>query len=457
MEAARRLIGIALLWASAAGCQLRTFERATDAGVDAEVIPDASVCVDLRKECVASTVLRDCQQVDQLPMDIPCPWGCLDGTPPARCGLLQPAADVLEEDDLKPDPALLDHTASSADGQINGETGEITGLRSAGPSVINGIEFERRDVGGRDVGVFRFGKLTMTGRWRVTGDNPIVIASLGEVVIRGRLELSGECSGSEGGPGGFDGADATTGASGLGGGEGGNAGGGGRADGGGGGGYGAAGGDAGNEGQSRPKGGSAFGNPEITVLHGGGGGGGGAGPGGGRGGGGGGAIHIAANGKVTIGFDTLAQPSGINAGGCGGEGGTADGGGGGGAGGTILIEAPEVELDGGHLAVNGGGGGGGNNAGGPGNGKDGTLDGVRAGGGQAGPGGAAGGQGGAAGNRAGAQGGDANEAGGGGGAVGRIRINTRVMNAVTLRNLATVSPTFEEAGSTSTKGVAAVQ
>ena len=435
--------------------------------VDGEIIPDASICADLSKSCITSTVLRDCQTVGQYSVDTTCSWGCLNGSP-VHCGKLQPNGGVLIETDLIPDPRLVDSMVASG-GTINTGDGSITNLRAAGAGVQNGIDFEIRNLlvagGIRSVGVFRFGKLTLLGNWVVTGPNALAIASLDDIVIQGRLDLRGDCQGSNSGPGGFPGGGENTTASGPGGGKGGSAS---NLDhsGGGGGGYGANGGNGGRfVGGNAPGAGVSWGDETISLLVGGGGGGGGsgdAGSGGGFGGGGGGAVQIAANGNVSI--RVSAAPSGINAGGCGGKGGLDGGGGGGGAGGTILIEAPAVELDGTYLVVNGGGGGGGNgaplygNSGGWGSGRATPCPGPGPTDGDGGGGGASG-----ATSRQGQNGQDAgssggyDSAGGGGGAVGRIRVNTRFMGGVTVKNGAVVSPTFEETGSTSMKGVANVR
>ncbi len=405
-------------------------------------------CASTSLACASPVMLRECRAIGEPPLETPCPWGCLDGAP-ARCGTLLPASDVLGEMDLRPDPMLQDLTAQSPAGVIDSDTGEITNVRAAGEGILNGIEFRVRTIGTRKVGVFRFGKLTLAGDWRVRGSSAIAIAALGDVVLQGQLDLRGVCANGGPGPGGFDGGAPGTTASGPGGGRGGGT----LPSGGGGGAHGAGGGNGGTPSASvpRPQGGNAFGVPEITMLAGGGGGGGGGGAVGGPGGGGGGAIHIAANGNLLLRPDPLVARSGINAGGCGGRG-SGSGGGGGGAGGTILIEAAEVQLDGAHLAVNGGGGGGG-----AGDGQAGQLDTIRATGGLAGANGGEGGRGGAAGAQAGGRGADADRPGAGGGGVGRIRILTRLPDGVALTNGAVVSPTFEETGSTATKAAATVR
>src|SRR6185436_14103260 len=323
VEPGRSLSWIAVLCAASACSFHRVQATSDDAGVDAEIPIDASLCVDTTPSCASPTVLRECRVVNELPTDTMCPWGCLAG-PAAHCGLLKPSSDVLTAADLDPTPGLMDRTGSSGNGTINTSDGSITNLRPMGQGMMNGIEFQLRTIGTRTVAVFRFNKLTLTGRWSVRGANAVAIVSLGDVTVQGRLEVSGDCMGTNAGPGGYPGGAAHTTAAGDGGGEAG--GGNNNTSGGGGGGYGADGGDGGKPGGSNPKGGKAWGDPEITKLIGGGGGGGG-GDQGGVGGGGGGAVQIATNGKVTLKFDSVVQPSGINAGGCGGVRGNTDGGG----------------------------------------------------------------------------------------------------------------------------------
>jgi hypothetical protein len=468
VETARRLIGIALLCAASVNC---SFERVPpqgggddggvdDGGVDAK-IPDAGMCPATSAMCVTDMMLRECQQVGQLPVDTPCPWGCL-GTGTAHCGQIQPTGTVVMPTDLMPNPALLNISAALAmgTGTINTDDGSITNVRTAGTGIRSGIDFQVRTFDGgaagtRSVGVLRLGKLALTGNWLIRGTNALVIVSLGDVTLQGRFDLRGDCAGQNAGPGGFPGGASGTDAAGLGGGKAGVPSGG-DSSGGGGGGRGAEGGGGGrapsSPGNGRPAGGMLFGDEQIPLLLGGGGGGGGGN--GGRGGGGGGAIYIVANGKVTVRAQADLMPSGINAGGCGGERSNQNSGGGGGAGGAILIEATELELDGAYLAVNGGGGGAAGAGGATGDGADGDFGTARAAGGT---GTANGGEGGAAGNLAGEAGMDGTDSGGGGGAVGRIRVHTRTTTGVTVKNGADVSPRFGEPGSTATKGLATIQ
>jgi len=469
----RRWLGIALLCCASINCSFQRVPDSSgdDGGDDGGPLPDAAPCPALGAECIDDT-LRECQTVGQLPVDTACAWGCLAQGGPAHCARLDPTGTVVTEADLAPSPSLLDTTkvlTAGTIGTINTDDGSISSnVRVAGTGIQNGIDYEVRmfdagTAGMRSVAVFRFGKLALTGDWVVRGSHAIAIVSLGDVTIQGRLDLRGDCAGTNAGPGGFLGGASNADAPGPGGGKKGvqpvatN-----DSSGGGGGGGGDKGGDGGRANTSpatRPAGGTIFGDAAITLLVGGfGGGGGGSG---GAGGGGGGALHLVTNGKVTLRSDAGVVPSGINAGGCGGDRGSNDAGGGGGAGGAVLIEAVSVELDGARLAVNGGGGGGGLGNGNPGNGADGALSLMPAAGGAGGIGGASGGDGGAAAgtmsSRAGETGKDADNAGGGGGAVGRIRINTRTTTGYTPKNGALVSPTLEETGTTSTKDLAKIQ
>lgn len=431
-----------------------SFDRADGTEEDP---PPAGPCQALEKTCAAADLLRECKTLGALPEETRCGWGCsTDGG--AHCGQLSPGGGVLTMADLAADPLLMDR-ASTVGGTIDTGSGSISGLRGPGTGVVDGIHFEVRTVGGRSAGVFRVARLELVGEWLVRGQNALAIAANGEVVIRGSLELKGDCVGVNPGPGGFAGGNGTAG---TGPGPGGlgevNSG---DASGGGGGGYGATGGaggrsNGGGGGGNGGASGSTTGSPEIAVLAGGSGGGAG-GNGGGIGGGGGGAIHIAANGGISL--RAVATPSGINAGGCGGKSGSDGGGGGGGAGGAILLEGPTVELDGVALVVNGGGGGGADagTAGAPG----GWMTMRAAGGNGAGQGNGDGGVGGAAGDmndrqgqageNVGGPGGGGNEyAGGGGGGVGRIRIHTRGGAMPALKNSPTLSPRLNDPGTTST-------
>jgi hypothetical protein len=258
---------------------------------------------------------------------------------------------------------------------------------------------------------------------RFTGSRPIAIVSLTEIGIEGNVNIGG--FGASDGPG-ANPAGCGVGANGepqmdpgtsqI------------AASGGGGGGFGGAGGDGAqvtNGGPSSP-GGDPNGNAEIVPLRGGCRGGDGGNANSGAGGGGGGALQLVAAQVIRVeSGGTLTSP--------GGGGGdtlvTFSAGGGGGSGGALLLEAPEIRIDG-SVTANGGGGGegtrGGTNAE---PGEDGHIDDADpALGGSGNNFGGDGGNGGSDGNAAtdGLEGtNDSRSAGsgGGGGSVGRIRLN----------------------------------
>ena len=184
-------------------------------------------------------------------------------------------------------------------------------------------------------------------------NTPVHLLAQGDVVVEGRIDVSGQVApgsppiGGFGGPGGFDGGKPGFGADfppgdgyGPGGGGAGNAGGGG--DSAGGAGYGEPG-----QGASSNFKGSTYGSPLLIPLIGGSGGGGDAGTPGSGGGGGGGALLIASNTKIRISgsVDSLGggwRGSSYNAG----------------SGGAVRLLAPRVE-GGGSIRVIGGSSGGG--------------------------------------------------------------------------------------------------
>ena len=378
-------------------------------------------------------------------IDHRCGWGCIAGE--NRCAEVVPSGSG----------SVVDNAVTTADFTEAGLTDVILGdgvtidsqfgrigtgnnaemFHDEFEGVQNGIGYQQRGA----FTLFNFKSLTLEGTVTLIGDRPIVLVADGAVTINGTLVARGLCSGSVAGPGGFAGGNGS-GSSGAG--SGGGDGAASPSTGGGGGGY----GGSGAGGKTEP-GGDVFGNAEISLLLGGGGGGAGSGGGNfGRGGGGGGALHIVSNTKIEI-------TGGINNGGCGGDPGTgnSDSGGGGGAGGAILLEAPIVTVTG-ALAVNGGGGGGGG-----GNtataGADGTLDRTPAAGGS----GAAsdeGGGSGAAGSVGPGSGAGGSNPGGGGGAIGRIRVNTKGNMGAMLTG-ATLSPAPSDIMPTFTTGSAATK
>ena len=439
--------------AAMAACQFTRNETQID-GARPDVappLPDAGPCVTTSAECASADVLRVCATAGGSAVDTTCSWGCRSDDGAAHCALLSPSGgSVTPTDTVGSDvgsATLNNATIDQSTGAIaNGATN-----RAAGTGVIGGIDFELRN----GVGVFRFGDLVIQGNLSFTGTGPVALVSTGSITVTAAIDGIGNCVGATGGPGGSPGGIGHTSAAGSGGGEAGTD----DTLGASGGGYGAVGGSGGDAGgELAVPGGPAFGDPTIAILAGGGGGGGGNG-GNPFGGGGGGAIQLVANQTLTI-----TAPASINAGGCGGTSGTAvtDTGGGGGAGGSILLEAHDITVNG-WLAVNGGGGGGNYYDNPPcttstARGANGALSRTPA----TGVGGCAanGGAGGAANLAAGAgldgpYMGVGDYAAGGGGAVGRIRFNTRSGSAAV--DNTQLSPALDDNPTTCTAGSANTQ
>jgi len=355
---------------------------------------------------------------------------------------------------------------------IDTDLGTVTTAVSKQPlSDVSYHQVAEVDCGGGwkvGMGVFGWKQINIPDgvRVRFTGSRAAALIASGPIEIEGLLDLRGglsECSDpSCAGPGGFVGGSlhrTTLQGSGPGGGVlgfGGGSGVGEEAGGGGGGacGVGGKGGDAGIDMYLGGNGGPAYLKSELVPLCGGSGGGsGGIGKStidpGQRGGGGGGAIQIVSQVSVSI-RSSADTPSGIQAGGGGGQpdqdSNFNDGGGGGGSGGAILIEAPSISIGAGAVvAVNGGGGAGGfnetmkTNAGQPG-----LLSSTLAAGGM---GTCSGGSGGAGSmpNGSAASGMPRDGGAGGGGAVGRIRLNS-LDNGVVLDGV--LSPSMGDCQST---------
>ncbi len=437
------MVGLLILFA---GCRaIFGFESATvvDATALPDIPPDASECTDLSVTCADESTLRTCATVGELPADTTCNWGCIDAPTP-HCGALDPTGAVVTTQDPAADAALLDQDIAGAI-TISTTNGSMGVVRPPGTGVINGISFEVR----AGIGIFRFKSVAFHGAVTLTGTAPVAFVADGAIVVDNLIDVRGTCATTSAGPGGSQGGNPSGNGQGLGGGGRGENAGATDASGGGGAGFGALGSDGGNGnaalGGTR---GNSFGVLEITTLVGGSGGGGGGRAGaGGAGGGGGGAVFLASNTSIQI------QPgAGINAGGCGGRGAQNQdgGGGGGGSGGAILLEAPAVILDG-ALGVNGGGGGaGGDQA----NGENAPLAGAANGGVSLDGNGGNGGNGGAGLTFSGTVGENNSPSGGGGGAVGRIRINTRTS---IVGGVGSTSPPLDAVGTSTTRGTAVVQ
>jgi hypothetical protein len=274
--------------------------------------------------------------------------------------------------------------------------------------------------GGLIACVISAGTFTITARGTLTaaGTSPLVVVSAGDVLVEGTFDVSatGTTPGAGGGRGGAG--------SGVGvGGEGRSPGAGGARSGvddggGGGGGLCGRGGDGGGSVAPGGEGGAVVKGWDLVPIEGGSGGGDGGGSGG-AGGGGGGALQITSGTLIAI----RATIHGGGGGGGAGERMTGAGGGGG-SGGAVLLEAPEIRLEGvGRVSVAGGGGGGSGASGGNGApGEDGRLALASASGGT---GYASGGSGGGGATLGGGNGGVQYNGGGGGGGAGCILIRNR--------------------------------
>ena len=382
------------------------------AAPDAETgcTPNTAVCDD------ATDRYTECDGEGTVTRVIDCPLGCSDAA--EKCVDVDPSNGVAQ---------YLDMAATDPDAPdlVLGEGSSIdtdTGIAFDGGASV--------EVPSVDLGAFRVfmvKTLSITGTTKVTGGDAIIIVSDGDVSIAAILDVSADkqTNGPGGGPGTCDGSNASSGA-----GLAGGAGGAGNAETGGAGGSGNGGNGPGG------LGGPSLTDLDLEPLRG--------GCEGGQGvvvgdscasgfGGGGGGIQIVSRTRIA-----LTDAGGIDASGGGGVAvrpgvGTCTstslrGGGGGGSGGAILLEAPQVVLEGSSVVLSTKGGGG--SAGGAGNflldGEDGGTGPTRAAGGTNGLTGVSGGQGGDEAVPPGNGGaGDANEnGGGGGGAVGHARFNT---------------------------------
>jgi hypothetical protein len=420
-----------------------------DDAVDASMTPDASLCTEASVECADPTVLRTCTGPGVPVSDRACSWGCVSaGTP--HCGQLVPTTGSVPMDKTTSFTGLTD--VDMVNGIIvNTSTGQIGNLNN--PDAIhdnnvgidNGVDYQEYGTA-PGVTVFRFRKLIISGNITIVGDRAVVFVADQEITVGGVVDARGPCTKTGqtvgiAGPGGFAGGAQKGAGLGTGGGGGGGTD---NTKGGGGAGYGSTGGLGGNTGGA---GGLPYNSTINTLVGGSGGGGGGGGNGNTQpGGGGGGAIQMISNKSITI------SAGGINAGGCGGFSTTGpDSGAGGGAGGLILLEAPAITLAG-ALAVNGGGGGSG-----PGlvlQGENGKLSRAAAAGAI---GDGIGGAGGAGATLIGGPGTMVTKSGGGGGAVGRIRIETRDGTHFTQEASAVMSPNLTDTGTTASHVSATVQ
>ena len=406
---------------------------------------------------------------EQLGADITCSW--------------EPDVDLESSDSIWYIPPLLNPSnidepvlqllcANTADlvvdsaATIDTDAGTITDV-DPGDIVFNTIS---QGGGAPDIGVFSFNSVDIQADVTVTGSNALALIACEDVRVDALIDAS--ASGQTSGPGGYGGGDGQADGSGYSNGEGlhgfseGSPY---RETGGGGGGFGFSGGNGGDsDTRQGGAGGQENGTDELVSLVGGSGGGSGGflsnlSDEGGVGGGGGGAVQISAGGDLVV-----TAAGGVHAGGAGGGAGPPEwsSGGGGGAGGAILLEGVTVTVAG-TLAANGGGGGGADTTfdsacagGGPGAGQDGPYGDSQAAGGRGcdtdnrdgGPGGAGGY--GAEATGAGVQPADFHVSGVGGGAAGRIRLNSHLDGYTTITG--TLSPHCAGGQSSCTRGAITV-
>ncbi len=393
-------------------------------------------------ECAGGNSLV-CQDGERV--TVPCPAGCNGATgaclpvptgfTPSNVGREQFRDDAP---DLDVDEAFRydTNTCTSMTG-----ASRVVGMRDGGEACV------------LSVGSFR---LRESGYMQVGGQRPLIIVASDEIRVEGIIDVSAR--GDQSGPAGLRGGRTVAGA------EDGGGPGGGHAgehvddfdDGGGAGGGGCGGGGDGGSGGSAAggEGGVPYlSGDDLQPLIGGSGGGRGRGAvrasfsNAGEGGAGGGALQLTAATRIVISGGIVAGGGGGQPGRNNGDGGTNWGsGGGGGAGGNVIVEAPDVQVDGGLSVVGGGGGGGasGGGAGGAGqDGVDGALD--RPDGGDTGgvqygaPGGGGGGLGSISGDDGGSNDSNFANGGGGGGGAGCVVVRTTGSPAVPVNPPASLS------------------
>jgi len=350
-------------------------------GVDADCVSVGRGCTSVRLPLAdgeaITTVLVPSTGAPPFSCEVP------DGAVPVDAAL--PDSAVPDADggdtavDAAPGPMLPSNippdlyvTGSDLDLRGTHDTDDCTSLPGS-PVVI------AQPGGGPELCVLRAGRIVVEAgeQVRFVGGRAVVLLGDESVTIDGDVDIAARIgtrgAGGSGPNPGADGNSAGT-----------------FADGGGGGGGGCGrGGDGGDGDPANGGNGGAAIAGELAPLAGGGGGGDGArGSVGGGGGAGGGALQLTSRGTITI-------NGSIDGGGGGGgpgedppvAGDNIGAGGGGGGGGSILLEAPDVSIDGATIRMNGGGGGGSAGCGGHGNGRrgqDGRDASERASGGAAG-------------------------------------------------------------------------
>jgi hypothetical protein len=381
-----------------------------DAAVDAApvCVPDSIVCDE------GTGLYVDCDSEGAPEVVIDCPLGCAPD--------VEKCLDVVASNGLT---GYLDQARDDADVVSVSFTGASTMNTDTGVVMIGANEVEIPNTTANGIRVFMFKFLTISGTLKVTGSLPVAFVADGEVLITGVLDVSADLHVN--GPGAVTAGDcvghgvrvtsesATSGGGGAG-----------HAD------SGALGGPT-FTGMQHGSAGQAAIDPDLDSLRG--------GCQGGlagyivfptppsSGGGGGGAIQIVSRRSVAI----MAGGQ-IDASGGGGNG--IGAGAGGGSGGSVLIEAPEIAIDGAGsvISTKGGSGSSARASGATGAGRDGDTDGVAAPGGTT-SGYASGGNGGTeavtptVGGTGTASAGTQNSGGGGGGSVGETRLNSAGANA----------------------------
>ena len=405
-----------------------------------DLAPPNSACSD---SCSGTSSLNVCAG-DAGVTTSTCALGCI-ASPAAHCGTFYPSGAVAPADLQVAGLLPITFSNTTPATVLHSDTGVIDGARAANSDptkleVQSGIGFHVVD----GVGIFDFASITIPDGVMIglAGPNPVALVSAGDVAIVG-VVFAGSDTGlcPPPGPGGGTAGSSTAGAApvltsagGLGAGGNGLAGPNSTYSGGAGGGHGASGGKGG-DGIAGAGGaaGAAYDDATLIPLHGGSGGG-ATGASNVCAGAGGGGVQIVSGGTITIGGGTAV--GGVNAGGSGAPNGPA----GGGSGGSVLLEAFTINLvANGGIASNGGGGGGLRG------GMSGTLSTIAAPGGTAGGNDGVGGVGGVTGAIAGGLGG---ESAGGGGAVGRIRLNS-LTGAASLTGTAFLSPSEADRNSLS--------
>jgi hypothetical protein len=327
----------------AAACSVNAPHYTSDDAGDPPI--DAMSCTPNTITCdEASGRYVDCASDGTPNVESDCALGCAPEV--EKCVDVDPSNDLAPYLDQARDDATVIDVAFSGDSTINTMTGEVFN----GP---RGIEVPHADAG--NIAVFMFKNLTVSGTLTVIGDKPIALVAEYNVAIIGVISVaaSGETSGPGAASGTCEGHDFAFVTGNLGGG--------------GGAGRHGTGGAGGNDNQGRlgGGGGNASADDDLIPLVGGCAGGGasyvssGSAPPHCTGGGGGGAIQVVSRTQIS-----LTEGGRIDASGGGGTSGvsTPPGtvcGGGGGSGGGILLEAPQVTLDGPSVVLSTKGGGGG--------------------------------------------------------------------------------------------------